>query len=355
MNIAFIAIYLCCNMTKIIAWYLPQFHEFEENNRWWGKGFTEWTCLQQVQPTCPEHKIKYPHPDIGYYCLEDVAIRKKQAELAKSYGVYGFCYYHYWFGDKILMQKPLELMLSDGEPDLPFCLSWANEPWTRKLYSGDGELLQTNNYGKVDEWEAHFQYLYHFFSHKNYIQIDGKPLFLIYRISQIPNWQERFTYWQSRLKQVGFNGLYVVLTLGNFKDDYKPFLHYTDAVVEFFPNFLGKKEMILRKVGELYYYDMSFVYSTIIKYQQIHNVQFRGLLTGFDNHPRFPKQSNIFINGNPQLFGKALTQQLARAKDFLFINAWNEWGEGAILEPDMDNDYAYLEQVKNCLSRKIYV
>lgn len=343
-------------MTKIIAWYLPQFHEFEENNCWWGKGFTEWTCLKRVQPTRPEHKIKYPHPDIGYYCLEDVNTRKKQAEMAKEYGIYGFCYYHYWFGNKLLMQKPLELMLGDGQPDLPFCLSWANHSWTRKMNGGNDELLQDVRYGEIDEWEAHFQYLCRFFFHKNYIRINNKPLFLIYKISEIPSYQERFTYWKNRAEQVGFNGLHIVLTIDDFADDYKSILPHVDACVEFYPNFQYQKEMISKQVGDLCYFDMPFLYSKIIQYPKIHNIQYRGLLPGFDNYPRRAgSYSSIFINSSPKLFGQALAIQIMRSKDFLFINAWNEWGEGVVLEPDIDNGYAYLEQIRNCLLTKIYL
>ena len=139
------------SMKKIIAMYLPQYHEFEENNRWWGKGFTEWTCVNRARSLSPNHRIKKPHSDIGYYSLLDCDFRRRQSEMAKSYGVYGFCYYHYWFGNKVLMDKTLKLMLEDGQPDIPFCLSWANEPWTRRMNGGDGELLQPTNYDEHKE------------------------------------------------------------------------------------------------------------------------------------------------------------------------------------------------------------
>jgi len=334
--------------TKILAYYLPQFHEFEENNKWWGKGFTEWTCVKRTKPLGQYHVVKRPHPDIGYYCLEDVAVRTKQAQMAKKYGVYGFCYYHYWFGGKLLMQKPLEMMLEDGQPDLPFCLCWANEPWTRRLNGGNEDMLQPARYGGPEEWGQHLEYLSRFFKHKNYILIDNKPVLVIYRVSQIQRYAERFLYWRETVKQYGFDGLHIVMTLGNFHDDeYVPLLSHVDACVDFYPNWLGIESERHTVRHNVWHYDMELAYDKILNSQQIHPTHYNGMLAGFDSYPRSGLRSNVFINNNPRRFGAALRAQLLRSQEFLFLNAWNEWGEGCCVEPDEHYGYQFLEEVRN--------
>jgi hypothetical protein len=336
-------------MTKIIALYLPQYHEFEENNLWWGEGFTEWTCVRSAVSLDPDHRIKRPHSDIGYYSLLDKDIRAKQARMAKKYGVYGFCYYHYWFGDKVLMDSVLKKMLEDGEPDIPFCLSWANEPWTRRMNGGNGELLQPNNYGDEEEWEKHLDYLLPFFKSKNYIKIDGKPLFIIYRVSQIKNFKRRFEYWRSRMIDLGFNGIFLVMTIGNFfVDDFKSYAEYFDASFDFYPNFLWDEKMIERIVqNKAAFYDMRKVYDRIISDKPVHKNHFKGTMVGFDSSPRSPIRCNVFVKNTPKLFEDNLKSIIrSNSSEFIFINAWNEWGEGCALEPEEIDEYGYLEAIK---------
>jgi hypothetical protein len=327
---------------KILAYYLPQFHEFEENNKWWGKGFTEWTCVKRTKPLYEGHIVKRPHPDIGYYCLEDVGVRRRQAELAKKYGVHGFCYYHYWFGDKPLMEKPLEMMLEDGQPDLPFCLCWANEPWRRRMNGGNDELLKEVQYGGEEEWERHLQYLRPFFQHKNYIRINGRPLFLIYRVSQVENFVERMNYWREA------ENLFIVMTIGNFHDDvYVPFFPHVDALVDFFPNWLGIISERSYLKGDVWHYDMTRAHDKMLHSQKWHDKHFKGMMVGFDSYPRAGKRSNIFSNNKPSDYQQALARQLERSEDeFVFLNAWNEWGEGCCLEPDEHYGYAWLEATR---------
>lgn len=338
-------------MKKLIAHYLPQYHEFEENNNWWGKGFTEWTCVNNSFSTNRQHIIKKPHQDIGYYCLEDINVRRNQAIMAKKYGIYGFCYYHYWFGGKVLMEKTLEMMLLDNEPDLPFCFSWANEQWTRRMNGGDGSILQAKNYGGKEEWEMHLQYLLKFFKHKNYICINNCPVLLIYRISDIPNYQLRFNYWKNEIKKYGFDGLFIVMTIGNFKqDNFTSMILDVDSAVDFFPNFLWNHDLVDHKSGTYTYFDMNKVYDYIKKKPFIHPKQFASTMCGFDNFPRNVTHPNIFLNGTPTNFYQSLKDQVSRSKeDFIFINAWNEWGEGCALEPDTVYGYGYLESVKTVM------
>jgi hypothetical protein len=342
-------------MTKIIALYLPQYHEFEENNMWWGKGFTEWTCVNKAVSHSENHRIKKPHEDIGYYSLLDKEVRAKQAKIAKNYGVYGFCYYHYWFGDKVLMDSVLKMMLEDGEPDIPFCLSWANEPWTKRMNGGSGELLQANNYGSEEEWERHLQYLIPFFRNDNYIKIDGKPVFVIYRVAQIPEYRRRFDYWRFRMEELGFGGIFLVMTVGNFlNDDFSSMIGSLDASFDFYPNFLWQSEMIERVVDNKAFYDMGKVYERILRDAPVHPTHFKGTMVGFDSSPRSPAKSNIFTGGSPELFEKNMKQILVTSgSEFVFVNAWNEWGEGCALEPEEVDGYGYLESLRR--SRKALI
>jgi len=341
-------------MKKVIAFYLPQFHEFEENNRFWGKGYTEWTCLDRAVKKFKRHELKRPHPDIGYYDLNDINIRKKQAILAKKYGIYGFCYYHYWFGDRLLMQKPLELFLLDNEPDIPFCFQWVNESWTRRMNGGNNDVLVKMKYGEIDEWASHLEYLLLFFKKNNYILIDNKPVLIIYRLSQIPDYKKRFNYWNNELKKHGFDGIFIVLTLGNFhKDDLQKLAKDADACVEFFPNWLGLEDMIYSRDKTTNYYNIKDAYERILTYPKLHERQFRGLFVGFDNSPRRPNYSDIFLNASVENFGNALKQQLERSEeDYIFIYAWNEWGENAVLEPDVVHGYDFLAMLSKIVNEQ---
>lgn len=341
---------------NLIAFYLPQFHEFEENNAFWGEGFTEWTHLRKAEPKFNNHRILKPHQDIGYYCLEDRQTRKNQAMFAKKYGIYGFCYYHYWFFDRPVMQKPLELMLNDGEPDLPFCLSWANESWRNSMNGGDSSIILQQNYGKIDEWEKHFQYLLNFFKHKNYIKIDGKPALVIYRVAEVENYVERFTYWKKRAENYGLGGIFFISTLGNFHNDPHHLIKdHVDATVEFFPNFLGNPNLIVEKVGNRMMYDPDKVKEYILLYPQYHRRQIGGVLTGFDNSARNALRCNIILNTDTAWFKNLLIEKMkASSENYIFINAWNEWSEGAVLEPEEVNGYKYLKVVAD-VQRKLFI
>jgi len=333
---------------KILAFYLPQFHEFDENNRFWGKGFTEWTCLQRAKPIYEGHDLRYPANEIGQYCLMDKSVRAYQAKAAKQFGVFGFCYYHYWFGEKAIMDKPLLAMLKDGEPNLPFCFSWANESWTRRMNGGNGEVLIQKKHGDKPEWKRHFDYLLKFFKHPNYIKLNNKPMLLLYRISDIDNYKKRFEFWQEESKKNGFEGIHLVITLGNFTEDYKDICPHVSASVEFFPNFLRSTKVKHQILNNTAIYQAQDVFNYITNHKQVHKIHYRGMLTGFDNSPRSPKISSVITNINPQLFSKTLEIQINRStEDFLFINAWNEWGEGATLEPDIKFGYGFLKAIKS--------
>jgi hypothetical protein len=347
-------------MTKVVAFHLPQFHAVAENDRWWGPGFTEWTHLGRWAPVFEGHRVRKPHADVGRYDLLETRARRAQAELAKRFGVYGFCYYHYWFDGKLLLEKPLERMLADGEPDLPFCLSWANEPWTRRWDGHDREVLMAQTYGGVEEWDAHLDWLLPFFRHPNYMRVDGKPMFLVYRLGQVARWQERFARWTERLRAEGIPGLHLVMMLGNFSDNIRP-IASVDAVVEFVPNYLASASAIQRFIarplledvahaayqatGATSTFDARIAMQKLVALPQVHERQYRGIFSGWDNSPRVGKRATIYTHFTPQLFAEHLRIQRKRSSEFVFVNAWNEWGEGAVLEPDDCFGHAMLEAI----------
>lgn len=336
---------------KLIALYLPQFHEFEENNNWWGKGFTEWTCVNRAVSLCVKHRIKKPHADIGYYNLLNYKVRKKQSEIARKFGIYGFCYYHYWFGNKVLMDSPLKLMLQDGEPSINYCFNWANEPWTRRMNGGNGEILQDNNYGFKDEWEQHFRYLLPYFKSDNYIKIHNKPLFAIYRPSLIPNLKERIEYYRNRSKQEGFNGIFFLMTIAPFFCD-ENYMHLMDGCFDFYPNFFRNKKLIVQETEKVCFYDMNLISDYIKNSKSLHKNHFKGLLVGFDSSPRSPNKSNVILNESPEAYYDLLNYQIKKSnQEFIFVNGWNEWGEGCALEPEMIDNYRYLEYTKKTLKK----
>ena len=171
---------------KIIAFYLPQFHRVPENDKWWGEGFTEWTNTSRAKPLFVGHRQPRIPQNENYYDLLNPEVQEWQANLARKFGIFGFCYYHYWFNGKRLLEKPLETVLSTGKPDFPFCLSWANEPWTKTWEGNDKEVLMAQTYGDEADWLEHINYLLKCFKDDRYIKVDGCPQFLIYRPGSIP-------------------------------------------------------------------------------------------------------------------------------------------------------------------------
>lgn len=298
---------------KIIAFYLPAFHTTPENDNWWGKGFTEWNHLRNWKPRFPGHKIRKPKT---YYNILHRETRLNQANLAKEYGLHGFCVYHYWFSGKKLLEKPYELMLEDGCPDLPFCFCWANENWTRSWSGGDDNILQEQTYS--NDWEDHINYLSKFFNHKNYIRVNNKPLFVIYRINDIPDLVGRLEFYREKCD------LHISQMKSHFDTSFN---NLADCSIDFSPFHISKKS-------------------------DGPEINYAGCYAGWDNSPRRIEIQDYQTHGCCTVagFAEELKRSIVRAKgfgtDMIFINAWNEWGEQAILEPDTENEYSYLETLR---------
>jgi Glycosyltransferase WbsX len=356
---------------KIIAFHLPQFHRIPENDQWWGEGFTEWTNVKKAQSLYRNHN--QPRVPLGgrYYNLLDPATQDWQANLAREYGIHGFCYYHYWFNGKQLLEKPVEQLLQRGQPDFPFCLSWANEPWTRAWDGGEKHVLMPQAYGGPEEWRQHIHYLINIFRDPRYIRVDDKPMFLIYRSVSIRHLQPMLELWRNELLAAGFAGLHVVSMANTFGPD--PRVHVFDGYAEFEPMWTIKtfrssnlrrekrakrRASLLRRLfGYVLHADHSYDYSALWKSMTSRDLppnHYPGAFADWDNSPRRGLDRGLIMrNFDKQAFAKGITGQIQKAREtgaeFLFFNAWNEWAEGTYLEPDERYGLFFLETIRDAL------
>lgn len=346
---------------KIIAFYLPQFHEIPENNAWWGKGFTEWT---NVKPAMPQYEGHYqPHipGELGYYNLLNPDIQKRQIELAKNYGVGGFCFHFYWFNGKTLLEKPIENYLKNQELDFPFCLSWANENWTRRWDGMESEILIEQKHTTEDDL-AFIQHVSKYMRDKRYIRIDNKPLLLVYRPGLLPSPNNTAERWRKWCRENGIGEIYLA-NVQSFEITDPNKIGY-DAAVEFPPgSFVPLNVTRLFKTGSNDFkytvYDWKTVQMRCENYNLPEYKLFRGVCPSWDNTPRRKNKSIIYINHHPDDFEnwvyKAAIDTCKRFENtderLVFVNAWNEWAEGAYLEPDEKYGYAYLQNIYNALQK----
>lgn len=368
---------------KTIAFYLPQFYPFPENDAWWGEGFTEWTNVKKAKPLFKGHYQPTVPLDENYYCLSDIDTMRWQVDLAKQYGVYGFCFYHYWFGDnRQLMEKPVDLYAKHLELDLPFCLCWANHNWTRTWVGGDKEILMDMKYGDEKEWEAHFQYLLPFFKDKRYIEIDNKPVLLIYLPQDIIELKKMVCFLKKRAVEEGLSGLTIVSqnyftmknSIVNGSIDY--FIQYEPncSLNSIYENighgrlvylpfsidcFMYRVKGAIKRItkGKICHY-RTYRYSSIWKYILKRSVMDDRMIAGgfvkCDVTPRRQDRALIFRGASPHsfaLFFDRLVKKVQRdyKQQFIFLSAWNEWGEGMYLEPDEKDGYRYLEAIQRAV------
>ena len=204
--------------TKILAMYLPQYYEFEQNNRWWGKGFTEWTNVRGSKPLFKGHRQPRVPYKSNYYCLLDKSAIYQQAEYAKNYGIYGWCIYHYWFEGIQMMEKPMEVLLENSDIAINFCFSWANHTWTKAPGKRDEKILIKQTYGDESDWKKHFEYLNRFFRDARYIKINNCPVLVLYNAVDIDCWNKLQPFWDNLAKETGWNGIYYISTLKSDAD-----------------------------------------------------------------------------------------------------------------------------------------
>lgn len=350
--------------TKVIAWYLPQYYHMEINDKYHGRGFTEWTNSSQAVPLYVGHEQPHIPYDVGYYSLDNVETLKRQAELAKMYGVYGFGFHYYWFSGERTMEKPLFMLLEHPEIDLPFCIDWASENWTSVWDGGKYDVIFEQKIMEGDE-ERFVNDILPFFKDPRYIKIDGKPLLSIYSTRVFE--KERFVEFVRNIRRLvqenGFPDLYILLT------DYETYdvdvVEYgADALVEFQPNQLRRYCEKYEPEGYVYPYFCGDIFDLqgVIQRRDYmakgaSKKYFRSALVGFDNTARRTYNgAQIYHGASPQGLQRWLVDIMRESKeihtsqeDFVFVNSWNEWAEGSHLEPDVRNGYAYLEAVKKAL------
>jgi glycosyltransferase involved in cell wall biosynthesis len=337
---------------RVIAFYLPQFHRIPENDAWWGEGFTEWTNVRRARPNFAGHWQPHVPGELGYYDLTDPAVREAQAALARAHGIDAFCYYHYWFGGKRLLERPFAEVLASGRPDFPFCLCWANENWTRRWDGQDHEILMPQRYAPGDALRL-IEEVIPAFRDPRYVRVGGRPLFLVYNIAEIPDVASWVAAWRTECVRQGVGDPYLCAVQRQAGQDPTP--QGFDAAVEF-PPIGHSAENITGRVNSL----SPAFRGTIFGYRNLAThflmqprpafTQFRGVTPMWDNTARRQDDGMILADTTPEAFGiwmeRALRQTRLRHsgdRRLLFVNAWNEWAEGNHLEPDERHGRRYLD------------
>lgn len=344
--------------SKLIAFYLPQYHRIPENSHWWSPGFTEWTNVVKGRPNYDGHYQPHLPRELGFYDLSNVDVMREQAELARLYGIDAFCFYYYWFSGRRILDAPIDNFLN-SDIEMDYCLCWANENWTRTWDGDSRSILMEQKYLESDPPEFIRSLLPHF-SDNRYIKVDGKPMLVVYRAKDIPNVEKVFEVWRQITKDAGFPGLHIVAV--DFYDITRPDEVGADALAEFPPHKFNGPATIPDKVPQFTNPDFG---GGIVDYAKV-MVQsanrpepdftlYRGILPSWDNTARRQNTPTILHGSAPEIFGEWLRYIRAytrkkfqnRADPFIFVNAWNEWGEGCHLEPDQKWGLGYLEAVNS--------
>jgi hypothetical protein len=359
------------SITRLLAFYLPQFHPIPENDVWWGKGFTEWTNVLKAKPLFPGHYQPRIPADLGFYDLRVSETRAAQAEMALEHGIQGFCYWHYWFAGKRLLESLFQEVLESREPNFPFCLAWANESWSGVWHGAPGRVLQEQTYPGVDDYKAHFYTLLGAFSDDRYITVNGKPMFIVYRPNSLPDAIFFTDYWRELAHISGLKGLYFVGVTAN--EAWVPAEHGFDAVTisnhakiikvlpknplrKFYRKLLRRQKvsafykMVLKRPTHIY------PYSEANQYFIVENRKDSGyhpcVVPNWDNTPRMGLNGLVLHDSTPELFRlqvrKAVKLVAPRPANerIIFVKSWNEWAEGNHLEPDQRFGRQYLQVIR---------
>lgn len=374
---------MACDDVKLFAMYLPQFHEIPENNRFWGKGYTEWVAVKKARPLYAGHV--QPRVPLGgrYYDLSQKEAVAWQAEIARAHGVSGWGMYHYWFQTgQVLLTKPAEILLASPEIDMPFFFAWDNGNWQRswtavkqpgndwaplmeqKGHQGSGILMQFV-LGTEADWRAHFEYCLPYFRDARYVKKDGCPLFVVWNYS--PEMQQMADYWDALAKEYGFGGMHFVyraIKSYRHRERLVPASEYafyyeppTSSWDRFAPRLVQKVRNCLHCGKGMHVYDYDKAWKQLLRHAESHAEahRYHGAFVTYDDTPRRGAiNGRLFRGASPEKFGRYLSKLLsisaAQRKEYVFLTAWNEWGEGAYLEPDEENGYAYLEALRDAVA-----
>ena len=374
---------------RLIALYLPQFHPVAENDKYWGKGFTEWRNVAKAKPLFHNHYQPRLPADLGFYDLRIEDVREQQAEMAKSHGIEGFCYWHYWFGNgKMILERPLEEVLKNKKPNFPFCVGWANHSWSNKTWEKTKHFTKTVTfleqlYPGGEDLTSHFMYLLPMFKDERYIKVDGKPLFMVFNPFEIPNNCEMIELWNSLARKNGLQGIHFVAraetaTARSTKEiilkgdeekarEKQCFNFGYDAVyavpvqkikvmdssqIDLIRDKIALKLRLPKKVEK-------HNYKSVLKYlfnsNSYNDNIYPMLIPHWDNTPRAGNKGYVYTGESPKLFGKSIdlaidvVKKKPDEKKIVFIHSLNEWGEGAYLEPDLKYGMQYLDEIKKRL------
>lgn len=362
---------------RVIAFYLPQFHPTPDNDNWWGKGFTEWTNVGKAKKLFLGHYQPKVPADLGYYDLRLPEVREEQAKLAKEAGIEGFCYWHYWFGNKKeILERPFKEVLESGKPDFPFCLGWANESWKKKLWNKDAigdTIIQKQEYGGITDYTEHFYSVLPAFKDKRYLHVENKPIFLIYKpfdSTEIPNF---IKCWNELAKKEGLEGIYWIAHCADEKHTYDEYYNLgfehinTCYILRYFEHRSFLKKVIDKsikcicntptkekysRIAKAFYPERDFTDSRIIP----------TIITGWDHTPRSGKKGVVMTDYTPKTFRKVLSNLLdkkyntiqyntSEADNLIFLKSWNEWGEGNFIEPELRYGKDFLNVLREELNK----
>lgn len=377
---------------RVIAYYLPQFHPIPENDKYWGKGFTEWTNVAKAKPLFKGHYQPRIPADLGFYDLRLPEVREQQAQMAREAGIEGFCYWHYWFGNgKRLLQRPFNEVLQSGKPDFPFCLAWANHSWKTSTWENGGKdrMIVEQRYLGEEDYTLHFQEVLPAFKDKRYITIEGKPLFAIFDPYNFQDVSNFIKTWQRLAKENGLKGIFFIAmsnstsTLQRNADGtlkrvapnlqsservYKDLLNLGfDGINSFGKSraemlYMGKYARIAKKLLHQY---LPFLPTHCINYEKItqhffapedswQNV-YPSIFPQWDRTPRAGNSEGVYVNATPTTFKKHIQNALNVIKNkdmehrILFLRSWNEWGEGNYVEPDLKYGHGFLDAIKEVI------
>jgi hypothetical protein len=356
---------------RTIAFYLPQFHPIPENDEWWSRGFTEWTNVARARPLFKGHSQPRVPTDLGFYDLRVPEARAAQADIARQHGVEGFCYWHYWFAGKRLLERPFQEVLESGEPNFPFCLAWANESWTGVWNGQPDKILIKQTYPGQEDYVRHFEALLDAFCDERYIQVDGRPMFVVYMPDSLPE-PERFTdLWNELAIKAGLKGMYFVGIVDRPWSQTPGFDGYTYHLPGTFLKMLPKrkrnrliKNLRGRSIGSYlpgHTGSPALVDYSVLMRNALGSIEFGpehypSVLPNWDSTPRHGVKGLVLTESTPESFRAHLRQAIdivqTREPDhrLIFVKSWNEWAEGNYLEPDSRFGTAYLEVIREELS-----
>lgn len=357
---------------RVIAFYLPQFHPIPENDRWWGKGFTEWTNVAKARPLFKGHYQPHLPADLGFYDLRVPEVREAQAEMARSHGIEGFCYWHYWFAGERLLERPFQEVLESGQPDFPFCLAWANETWSGIWHGAPDHILKEQTYPGEEDFRRHFEFLLKAFRDPRYIRVNGKPLLMVLQPHSIPQCRKFMELWRGLAARAGLPGLHLVAhfenqewgvhelgfdavsCLGLFRaSECQPLLRKARL-----RNALQGRPG-LRKLAQRFAHGAPSVYAyaeagpKLLVDWTFDAPQYPMVIPNWDNTPRSGLRGLVLHDCDPAYFRQHLREGLKRVSHhapderLIFVKSWNEWAEGNHLEPDQRYGFDYLNAIRD--------